>query len=283
MTRGVLLFAQNNPQMDYVKLSVFAAKRIIEFLNVPVTLVTNSKDYLLSTYRDADKIFDNIVDIWEDTDQIKKFHDGSMYEKNLKWNNLSRSECFDISPYDETLVLDVDYVISSDNLNKVWDNKHDFLIYRKSYDIAQWRDTSSFNYFNQHAVPFYWATAFYFKKTDNNRYFFRLVKHIKENWSYYRILYLIDAPTFRNDFAFSIAIHVMNGSIDNFSFGSLPGKMYYALDKDILVSIKDSSVQVLVEKEKYHGEYTLAKTKNLDIHIMNKFSLSRFIDGVNNV
>lgn len=283
MSRGVLIFAQNNPEMDYIKLAMFAAKRIQNFLEVPVSLVTDSKDYLISSQPTAQIVFDKIIDTWYDTDQVKKFHDGSMYEKNLKWNNFTRADCFNLTPYKETLVLDADYIISSKNLSKIWESQQDFLIYRKSYDLAQWRDTSSFTYINEHAVPFYWATAFYFKKTSTNSAFFRLVKHIRENWAYYRILYLIDSPTFRNDFAFSIAIHIMNGSIDNFSFGGLPGKLYYTLDRDILLDITDTSIKTLIEKEKYHGEYTLAKSNNLDLHVMNKFSLSRYIDGVEHV
>jgi hypothetical protein len=69
-----------------------------------------------------------------------------------------------------------------------------------------------------------------------------------------------------------------NKSVGDFAM-ELPGSMIFTKDKDILVSIKESSMQFLVEKEKYTGEYLLAKTQALDIHVMNKLSLSRFIDG----
>jgi hypothetical protein len=283
MTCGALIFAQNNAEIDYANLAVFAAKRVKHFLNIPVTLVTDSGGWLLESHPDAKDIFDNIIDIWSPTDQVKKFNDGSLFGKNLKWNNFSRTDVFDYTPYDETLVLDSDYIISSNNLSKIWNNKQDFLIYRSSYDLAQWRDKKSFEYFNQYAIPFYWATAFYFKKTAINQSFFTLVKHIKNNWNYYRSLYLLESPTFRNDFAFSIALHIMHDSIDNSFVGHLPGKMYYTLDKDFLLEIKENKLKFLLEKEKFHGEYTLAKTENLDVHIMNKFSLSRIINGEVNV
>jgi hypothetical protein len=38
-------------------------------------------------------------------------------------------------------------------------------------------------------------------------------------------------------------------------------------------------MKFLIEKENYLGEYTLAKTTGLDVHVMNKASLSRYIDG----
>lgn len=282
MTKGVLIFAQNNPEVDYAKIALFAAMRVKEFLNVPVTLVTDAKDWLLKSQPQAENVFDKIIPIWTETIQTKKFYDGSLSSRNLLWKNLSRSDCFIHSPYDETLVIDSDFIISSPTLNNIWGNTEDFLIYRQSYDLAQWRDTSSFEYLNPHAIPFYWATAFYFKKNDVTESFFTLVKHIKEHWSYYKSLYNIDTPTFRNDFAFSIAIHIMNDRTDSIFAAPLPGKMFYALDRDILLDIKDKKMQFLVEKENYHGEYTLVKTDGLDVHIMNKFSLTRYVNGVLN-
>lgn len=283
MTKGVLIFAQNNPEVDYAKIALFAAMRVKEYLDVPVTLVTDAKDWILSSQPQAKNVFDTIIPTWTETIQTKKFYDGSLASKSLVWKNLTRSDCFDHSPYDETLVIDSDFIISSHVLNNVWNNDNDFLIYRNSYDLAQWRNASSFQYLNPHAIPFYWATVFYFKKTEATSSFFFLIKHIKENWSYYRSFYNIDTPTFRNDFAFSIAIHIMNDRSDSIFAKPLPGKMFYALDRDILLDIKDNKMKFLVEKENYHGEYTLVKTEGLDVHVMNKFSLTRHIDGVLNV
>lgn len=283
MSRGVIIFAQNNSEVDYAKISLFAACRAKEYLGVPVSLITDSKDWLLQSQPNAETVFDKIIPIWTETNQTKKFYDGSLSSKQLIWKNLSRSDCFEYSPYDETLVIDSDYIISSSNLSKIWNNTNDFLIYKSSYDLARWRDSASFDFINPHAISFYWATAFYFKKTDAMRDFFLLIKHIKDHWSYYRSLYFIDTPTFRNDFAFSIAIHIMNGNTYGDFAQPLPGKMYFSLDRDILLDINDTQIKMLVEKENYHGEYTAVKTDGLDVHIMNKFSLTRFLDGRSNV
>jgi hypothetical protein len=104
---------------------------------------------------------------------------------------------------------------------------------------------------------------------------FDIVKHIKKNWSYYKALYTIDSSVFRNDFAFSIAIHMMGGK--NFAT-PLPGKMNYILDRDILIDINQEHLKFLVEKNSYVGEYTAAKTTGLDVHVMNKYSLTRCIE-----
>ncbi len=274
MTRGVLIFAQNNSEIDYAKISLFAAEQVKKHLNVPVSLITDSKDWLLQSQPKAEEVIDQFITTWTETQQTKRFYDGTLVSKTLVWKNLNRSDCYELTPYDETLVIDSDYIINSNNLSKIWNNVNDFLIYQDSFDLAQWRDDRSFRYLNQYAIPFYWATAFYFKKTKENQAFFDLVKHIKQNWSYFRALYTIDSTVFRNDFAFSIAIHMMGSDFAK----SLPGKMNYTLDRDVLIDIEDTTLKFLVEKQNYAGEYIATKTKNLDMHVMNKYSLARYLN-----
>ena len=274
MTRGVLIFAQNNSEIDYAKISLFAAEQVKRHLNVPVSLITDSKDWLLQSQPTAANVFDQFITTWTETQQTKRFYDGTLHSKTLTWKNLNRSDCYDLTPYDETLVIDSDYIINSANLSKIWGNQNDFLIYQDSFDLAQWRDDRSFRYLNQYAIPFYWATAFYFKKSKVNQAFFNLVKHVKQNWGYFRALYNIDSTVFRNDFAFSIAIHMMGTDFAK----SLPGKMNYTLDRDVLVDIEDTTLKFLVEKKNYLGEYIATKTTNLDMHVMNKYSLTRYLN-----
>ena len=48
MSKGALVFARNNAQVDYVKQAHFLAKRIKKYLNIGTTVVTDSKDYLIT-------------------------------------------------------------------------------------------------------------------------------------------------------------------------------------------------------------------------------------------
>ena len=93
------------------------------------------------------------------------------------------------------------------------------------------------------------------------------------------MLYNIDTALYRNDYAFSIAIHIMNGKTNGQFVSELPGKMVYILDRDVIVDHKDNNMQFLVEKQDYLGEYIAVKTTGIDVHVMNKFSLLRLIDG----
>jgi hypothetical protein len=269
MTKGILLFALNNTDVDYTKLAVLAANRAKKFLKVPVSVVTDHPELLKLNDRDND--IDSIITIEDNESYAKRFYDGTNNFVNLQWKNTKRYSSFELSPYDETLVLDVDYFLNSDILSYCWNTPHDFLIYKSGFDLSQ---TEQINYVSEYSIPFYWATVFYFKKTTLVKHFFSIVQHIKENWNYYRLLYSLPDRKFRNDFAFSIAIHMMNGFVNSNFINFLPGKLYYASDRSHLISIEDNSFKMLLENK---DSYIAAKTSGLDVHFMNKFSILRYI------
>lgn len=282
MTVGAVIFAQNNSKIDYTKLAVYSALRVQKYLDIPVTLITDNKKWLIANY--DHQTFDQIVELQPSTDnQQKRFYDGSLSSSVLDWKNFSRSSVYDLTPYDTTLVLDSDYIISSDILKKSFNTIHDFQIYRKSFDLAGWRNTYEFERINPYSIPFYWATVFVFKKSLLTQTLFDLINYIKSNWLYFRTLYSIDYDLYRNDFAFSIAINILNGKTNGEFAVDLPGKMTYTTDKDILLKVDGDQINFLLEKEGHLGEYIAAKTNGLDVHVLNKYSLSRFIDGGSNV
>jgi len=278
MSQGAVLVAQNNSTIDYIKLAIFSAKRINKFLDIPVSIVTDGRGYLESQY--PDHPFDKILDISSSESYFqRRFNDGSLSNKILEWKNSSRYRVYDLSPYDTTLVLDVDYIVNSPVLKQSLNLDCPMQIYSRSMDIAEWRDVSEFKRINPYSIPFYWATAFVFNKGAIMDSFFALLSHIKDNWEYFRTLYCVTSPLFRNDIAFSIAIHIMNGKKSGDFAQELPGRMIYAKDTDVLIDLQNTTMKFLVEKKNYLGEYTLAKTTDLDVHVMNKLSLSRYIDG----
>jgi hypothetical protein len=155
----------------------------------------------------------------------------------------------------------------------VWKQPNDFLIYTKHNDLAGWRDTREFDFVSEQSIPFYWATVFFIKKSKQNDSFFSLIKHIKENWMYFVKLYQLNSTKFRNDIAFSIAIHMMNGFTQGNFATSIANKLTYTLDRDFLIKQKDQSMTFLVQAKNSTDAYTLVKTTNLDVHVMNKNSL----------
>jgi hypothetical protein len=278
MTTGAVIFAQNSANLDYTKMAVFSASRIQQYLNIPVSIITDSAIWLEQSYPNHN--FDQVIPVDSSSNnQYKKINDGTLSSKNIEWKNLTRDRVYDLTPYDRTLVIDSDYIINSSVLKSALDNQYDFQIYKRSMDLAAWRPTEEFTRVSKWSIPFYWATTFVFTKNNITDSFFNLIAYIKSNWMYFRTLYSITSGTYRNDYAFSIAIHIMNGKTNGDFAIELPGKMTYSTDKDLLVSMENDTLKFLIEKENYLGEYTLAKTQGLDVHVMNKLSLCRCIDG----
>lgn len=277
MTKGAFLIARNNGYIDYVKQAVFLAKRIKKYLDIPVTIATDSSEYLKNQFGTDD--FDQIIELgWVEEINQRYFFDGTLSKRTASFKNENRASVYDLSPYDETLLMDTDYVISNDMLKSVFDSTSDLLMYKRSDDAAKVREEDEFYNISNTSVDFYWATVVFFRKTETNKIFFDLIKHIEEEWHHYRRVYQITSTLFRNDFAFSIAVHIMNGFKPGEFAGNLPGSMVYTTDKDILWSMKDDSMVFLVEKKGYLGEYTAIKTKGQTIHVMNKVSLNRIVD-----
>ena len=278
MTKGVVLIANNNGAVDYVKQAIYCAKRIEKYLKLPVTLITDSRNYAVET---SNNVFDKIISTeYKVSNNNKIYYDGAMAHKILMFKNYSRTVAYYNTPYDQTILMDTDYLVSSDILNNCFDMTSDLMMYKDSYDVSNVRDVSEFKYISDKSIDFYWATVVYFEKTIKNDIYFNLIDHIEENWKYYQNMYDINSTLFRNDFAFSIALHIMNGFTSNNQVSiQLPGKHYYTIDKDILWNVKDNNMTFLVHKKHFDGQYTLINTNGLDVHVMNKFSLERIINN----
>lgn len=281
LSKGALLIARNNGTLDYAKQAVFLAKRIKKYLNISTSVITDSTDYVYHSLEH--KVFDEIINIdYTDDNNIRKYYDGTLSSRTLSFKNNYRINAYDLSPYDETLLLDTDYIISNDLFKSCFDSLSDLQMFSKSQDIANIRDSKQFTHISEYSIDFYWATVVFFRKTPNNKLFFDLIKHIQDNWSHYVSVYQLPSVMFRNDFAFSIAVHILNGFMSGNYVTPLPGKHLYTTDKDILWKLEDDNFTFLVEKKDYVGEYTAVKTQGQSIHVMNKFSLERIINDEQN-
>jgi hypothetical protein len=267
MTKGVILFAHNNDKVDYVKQAIFCAKQIKKHLALPVTLITSDDVLQKNT-------FDQIINIKnENKTQRKNFNNGKERHK-LLWSNLSRPSVIDYSPYDQTIVMDTDFVVCNSNLLKVFESTDDFLInYDAQYIDYQSEISDNLQYISDSGLKMCWATVFYFKKTNRVKKLFTLINHIKNHWNFYRFRYQIDEIIYRNDFAFSIALHMMNGFMQSDWPKQLPIKLLYILDKDLIESFENNQWVF-----KLHTGLT-CKIQDTNIHIMNKISLNQMIDA----
>ena len=267
MTKGVLLFAHNNSTVDYVKQANFCAGQIKKHLDLPVCLITSDK------FNEDHNNFNHVIVVEKpNADQTKRFYNvTNSYEDT--WNNTSRPDAYSLTPYDETIVMDTDYIVANSNLNKVFESKEDFLInYKAQHVDFESRYTEEMKYVSDTGIEMCWATVFYFKKTERTRILFDLINHIKKEWQFYRFKYQIENTIYRNDFAFAIAIHMINDFAKTSWPKQLPSKLFYTTDKDSVDSYLDNKWNFTLERG------SKCQIKDMNIHIMNKIGLNKIID-----
>ena len=202
MTTGALIFAYNNEEVDYLAMAAWSAENIKRHLNIPVAVVTNAP-------ADQYTCFAAVIHADTQADNYRYFHD---YKKDVTWYNGNRMDAYNLSPWDQTLVLDADYVVASNSLQSVLDSKQDFLAHRLAYDATGLFDFGAHNYFGDYLMPMWWATVMMFRKSDRAQMIFDTMSMIKQNWDHYRRLYANRRETYRNDHALSIALHVVDGN-----------------------------------------------------------------------
>jgi hypothetical protein len=122
-------------------------------------------------------------------------------------------------------------------------------------------------------VHMFWATTVMFNKSLESEFFFKLVDFVKDNYVYYADLFRFNPKQFRNDIAFSVAKHIMNGFETEFAYTLPP--ILTVFDKDILHSVDNDRLTFLVSQPHDVASFWAATTKGADVHIMNKQSIIR--------
>lgn len=183
-SRGVVIFATNTPETDYVAIAEQNARLIKHYMGLPTTIVSA-----------------------QDTGKNKRFSTDT--NSFVEWNNFGRHEAYTASPYDETIILDADYLIFDDSLTRLFSSSFDYLLFDKNRYVNIEQQPSVMG---PHSLPYVWATAVLFRKTEKSRLFFELVAKVKRNYDYYRLLYNVQEGNFRNDYAFAIANLILGGN-----------------------------------------------------------------------
>jgi hypothetical protein len=200
-------------------------------------------------------------------------HDGNE-SKFVPFVNLNRTDAFSLSPYDQTLLIDSDYLIFTDNLNKFWEYSETVLLGQSINDII---GTDRLGYHDRYVsdtgVHLYWATTVMFTKNEYSENFFSLLSYVKENYQYYSDLFRFYTRNYRNDIAFSVTQHIMDGFETKSSIHLPP--VFSTLDRDILETVKDNGNLVFLINMIMNEKYIAASVKDVDIHVMNKSSITR--------
>jgi hypothetical protein len=207
MTTGVLIFAFNNEKIDYLAMANWSAKNIRRHLGLPVAVVTDR--LVPSEYQ-----FEQVIPAQPEGLHTRKFED---LDREVTWYNGNRVDAYKLSPWKTTLVLDADYVVASDQLKTILKIDQDFIAHRWAYDVTNHPNFNEHNFFGQYRMPMWWATVMLFRRSKTTQMIFDTMQMIRENWDHYKALYSTGRTVYRNDFALSIALGVVNGHTQNYS------------------------------------------------------------------
>jgi len=267
MTTGALIYAFNNENIDYVTIAAWQASNIRRHLKIPVALVTDN------TNNEITKRFDKVIVTQPQTGGTRLFSDIGTAST---WYNASRVDSYDLTPWDQTLLLDADYVVASNQLKYILDSEQEFLAHNRAYDITHRDDFSGMNCFGAFKMPMWWATVVMFRKTKRSKMIFDVMQMIKNNWQHYRHLYQTGNSVYRNDHALSIALNVVNGH--NINSPAIPW--------DLASVTPDHSVSV-VAQDCYRVEFVDSgkrkwiEIRDFDFHAMGKKQLGEISNEYN--
>ena len=251
-SRGIVAFAINTSATDYEKIASLTVKLASQKLNLPCTIITN--DHMANMN-------------WHNY----------RYDVDLgyavEWKNFGRNLVYELSPYDETLVIDADYVVLDSGLLKIFDLSWDYLLQRHACSL---NNESVSPIMGTHSLPYVWATVFAFRKTPRAQMFFDLVRRIQANYHYYRELFNVESRSYRNDYAFAMADVIINGFTINEN--GIPGAMLNILQPIGSMTMHNNQV-VIKDKDMAYV------TPCMNMHVMSKAYLQshnfkKFIEHV---
>jgi hypothetical protein len=265
MTTGALIFAFNNEHTDYVQMAAWNARNIRRHLSIPVALVTNDTDHKL-----ANSEFEQVISAQSGQGGHRYFVD---YGGTVTWYNAGRVDSYALSPWDNTLLLDADYVVASNSLSTLVDSDQEFIAHQSAMDATGENDFSGLNYFGKFKMPMWWATVVMFRKSTASKMIFDTMQMVRDNWNHYRYLYQSGTSVYRNDHALSIAIETMTGHTQ--THPGIPWQLVSALPEHAVSEIAQDHYRI--DYVNSLNQRRWVDLKQQDFHAMGKRHLGDIV------
>lgn len=192
MHKGYLVLAQGNYTAHAELLATSIKKTQSEITNISV--ITNQSI--------DKKLFDHVIPIKQDL------------SGDAAWKIHNRVQFYDLSPYDETVILDADMLFLSD-VSHWWRNMSQYnllLTSRVQTYRKEWVTTSPYRLaFRENKLPDVYSGFAYFKKCELAKEFFDLCKVIVTNWPIFVQKYTPFETQHHPslDLAMSMAVHIL--------------------------------------------------------------------------
>ena len=257
---GVLLFAYDNESIKYTELAKLCALLVRRHLpNTGVTLVTDNS---------IDGPFDDVILVETGNSGRRTFRNPNGETEEVTWHNKTRPQAYDLTPYDKTLLLDVDYLMFNNSLQWLFQSDKELLCHNTVYDITGKESLIDEKMLHWSSIPMLWATVIYFTKNDTAREFFNLVKLVQDNYQYYNNLYNFKMGPYRNDYAISIAYNLL--SLEHYIIDPL----FTLPSQFTLEDVREDGTLV------HNADGEVSYIRNTNVHVMNKHSIIEHIDEI---
>lgn len=202
MSKGYLVIAQDNSEHDYLRmayalsLSIKISQSTVNSFAVAVTEGTE----IPSKYME---VFDHVITIpWGDHAEKEEWKVGN------KW------KYYYMTPFDETVILDTDMLLTND-ISNWWDvlSRKDvwYTSDVKTYKGETITDDRYRKTFTSNELPNVYTAFMYFKKTDMSAELFKMAEYIFNNWErfFYEFLDETRPKHLSGDVAFALAVKIL--------------------------------------------------------------------------
>lgn len=269
MSEGVCIIANDNDQIEYIRIARVAARLATKHLGLPVTLITDQP----VDYTEFNQVIN--VDRGPNNRRTTLMNNNA---QSMDWYNLVRTQVYNLSPYDRTLVIDADFFIMTDALKSHVNASFDFAIAKQVHVPSSAKTVV--NRLGKSQIPHMWATVMIFNKSESASSIFQLADHIVRHYRTYAKIYEFDSHPVRNDYAFSIACHLLSG----YGMRDLGLRNYKLTNVNFvnkLFKIKNNRFAIQYEK-RFKDEYRdcIQLLPPGDVHILNKLDLMNHIESL---
>ena len=134
-------------------------------------------------------------------------------------------------------------------------------------------------YISNYSFDTLWATVIIFRKSIRAQQIFECLKMVQLNYSHYAKIYQFSEAMFRNDYALTIALRIVNGqTFDKKDY--MPWRLVHLGKETIAYRINDTDMNteymLMTTDKKEKSTYTIIK--DTDFHCMSKGNFMELVD-----
>jgi len=202
MSKGVLFVAfdsvtdQGNV-LKYTELVKVAGNLARRHLNLPIGVVSDQP--IVG--------FDEQIIVEKPADALSRHVLLGNTHESYNWYNDYRRQLYNLTPWDQTLLLDADYFLQSNQYLKCFEFDAPFQIIKNVYDPTGRNSFANYSRLPNRSIPQTWATAMYWNRSAKTH--FEYANMIAENYKYYARVFGFSHKQFRNDMIFSVVSHML--------------------------------------------------------------------------